>query len=124
MTNPNLTKEKQATQAARWRAANPERSRELNRRYQQRKMAFVREVLGTECVDCPEDRPEAIQYHHPNGREYGHEHGLSGLSWERIKEQIMLMIPLCATCHLVRHRLEGTLGQPRVDQEERNHASS
>ncbi len=106
-----------ATQARQWRVANPKRSRELNRQTQQSKMDFVREVLGTECVDCPEDRLDAIQYHHPRGRKYGHEHGLSALSWPRLKDEIMLMIPLCATCHQVRHHNEGTLGRPRVDQE-------
>ena len=115
--------ERNTAQSRRWRAANPKRDRALNRRIQHRKMDFVREVLGTECVDCPEDRPEAIQYHHPHGREYGHKHGLSGLSWARLKDEIMLMIPLCATCHLVRHRLAGTLGQPRIDQEVSDEAS-
>lgn len=112
-----------ATKAAHWRAKNPKRSRELNRRYQQRKMDFVREILGTECVDCPEDRPEAIEYHHPHGRKYTDAQGLSGLSWPRLKDEIMLLIPLCATCHRVRHRLAGTLGQPRIDKEHQNEAS-
>ena len=122
MALPNQVSDR-TSRARRWRLANLERSRELNRRYQHRKMAFVREVLGTECVDCPEDRPEAIQYHHPHGRKYGHEHGLSSLSWKRIKEQIMLMIPLCATCHTVRHHTEGNLGRPRVEQEASDEAS-
>ena len=105
-----------ATQARRWREANPERSRELNRQTQRQKMDFVREILGTVCVDCAESRPEAIQYHHPHGRDYGHKHGLSGLSWPRLKDQIMNIIPLCATCHSVRHVNSATLGRPLIDE--------
>ena len=116
--NPASVRKRRTEQSRRWRAENLDRSRELNRQYQQRKMNFVREVLGTVCVDCAESRPGAIEYHHPQGRDYGHEHGLSGLSWPRIKKQIMLLIPLCATCHSVRHYQAKTKGRPRTKEVE------
>lgn len=101
----------------RWRVANPERSRELNRHYQQRKMDFVREVLGTVCVDCAESRPEAVHYHHPNGRGSDSDgRSLSARSWAKIKEAMMQLIVLCATCHEVRHHREGTRGRPRTEE--------
>ena len=87
--------------ARRWRSKNRARSQELNRRYLHRKLAFIYEVLGTACVDCGDDRPGAVQYHHPDGR--GDDRSLTARSWAEIKDEIMKVIPLCGACHGVRH---------------------
>jgi hypothetical protein len=59
-------------------------------------------VVGASCVDCPDDRPGAIEYHHPDGKEKGRA-PLTHLSWEALKEEVMQLIAICGACHGVRH---------------------
>ncbi len=87
-----------------WLAENREKVLLQQRRKYQEKLDFIREVVGTVCVDCTEDRPAAIQYHHPNGRSEKKAPTLCG--WEKLKEEVMHLIAICATCHSVRHRGE------------------
>lgn len=78
-----------------------------SRRIRDDKKAFVQEVVGTVCIECGEERPEAIMYHHPNGatERYGmKQRPLLTFSWERLKDEVMCLIALCGTCHLMRHR--------------------
>ena len=115
-------RERSVESARLWREANPEkhqstqrasyaRNREkylpkhraVSQRLRGEKLDFVREVVGTTCVDCAEDRTEAIQYHHPHGRD-GRGNPLWNCGWERLKEEVMHIIALCGTCHFLRHR--------------------
>ena len=87
-----------------WRAENREKYTLQQRRKYQEKLNFIREVVGTVCVDCTEDRPKAIQYHHPNGR--SEKKAPTTFGWKGLKEEVMHLIAICATCHSLRHRGE------------------
>ena len=80
----------------------PGRNDRAVRRIREDKMDFVREVAGAVCVDCGEDRPAALQYHHPGKR--GNRGTLSNKKWEVLKEMVMHIVPLCGTCHNLHHR--------------------
>lgn len=67
------------------------------------KRDFLREVLGTACVDCGDDRPGAVQYHHVHGRARDVHPTLTNLSWPKLKEEAMVLIAICGACHGVRH---------------------
>ena len=53
---------------AQWRAKNPAKIRAQKQRQYQRKkakrLAIIQEQVGSVCVDCGEDRPAALEYHH------------------------------------------------------------
>lgn len=84
------------------REAYNARYRIHNARRRDDKKEFVREVVGSVCVDCGEDRPAAIEYHHPNGRESAK--SPENLSWKSLKDDVMSLVALCGTCHNLRHR--------------------
>jgi len=90
----------------RWRESHREYLNEKSKadwpRRKQEKQSFVQEVVGTMCVDCGEDRIAALQYHHPGGNEP--KKTLWRLGWNQLKDEVMNVIPLCATCHQVRHQ--------------------
>ena len=86
-------------------------SHRANVKLRKNKMEFVREIVGFCCINCGETREQAIQYHHPDGntrpqpsyRGSGRT-GLRDLSWKVLKEDVMTLIPLCGSCHLLQHR--------------------
>ena len=97
-----------------WRQTYPEKYRAMvekkrpamnlgTARLRTEKREFVREVVGSSCVDCGEDRLSAIRYHHPHVRTT-HE-SPSRLSWSALKDEVMHLIALCGTCHNLRHPL-------------------
>ena len=86
-------------------------------RYADKKL-FIQEVLGTGCVDCAEDRAEVIEYHHPKGEvtPTGRKRiGPAAMGWERLKEEIMHLIAICANCHMLRHHGQAGRGRPRQE---------
>ena len=86
---------------AKW-ADNKRRTLRQSRR---RKRAFLAEVVGAACVDCGDDRPGAVEYHHPGGKDKG-QVPLTHLSWKKLEEEAMHLIALCGACHGVRHHKE------------------
>ncbi len=69
----------------RWKDAHREQSRRSVRDGRRRKRAFLAEVVGAACVDCGDDRPGAVEYHHPGGKDKG-QVPLTHLSWDRLRE--------------------------------------
>lgn len=92
-----------------WDKAHPAEKIARDRRYHANKRAFIEEVLGTICIDCGDDRPGAVEYHHPNGRNHQRASpALTSLSWYDLGEEIMNLLALCGACHKVRHYEEKT----------------
>ena len=105
--HPEIVSEKQRM----YRATHKDQRREYRRHLYEDKREFIKEVVGEICVDCAEDRPNSIEYHHPQGNLRAKESqwrrgGLFHLGWEDLKEEIMSLIVLCGTCHNLRHRGE------------------
>ena len=92
----------------RWRENNREVANASCRRISRDKRAFLAEVVGAACVDCGDDRPGAIQYHHSEEPKSGR-FQLINLSWPKLKEEAMHLIALCGACHGVRHHKENSL---------------
>ncbi len=82
-----------------------ETSRRSVREGRYRKRAFLAEVVGAGCVDCGDDRPGAVEYHHPDGKSKG-QVPLTHLSWDKLGDEAMKLIALCGACHGVRHHNE------------------
>ena len=93
---------------ARWKEANRDQARRSVREGRYRKRAFLAEVVGAACVDCGDDRPGAVEYHHPGGKDKG-QVPLTHLSWKKLEEEAMHLIALCGACHGVRHHKENSL---------------
>jgi hypothetical protein len=58
------------------------------------------------CVDCGEQHPAALQFHHLNAedKQFNIADAVrNGISLERIKKEISKCIVLCANCHAIRH---------------------
>ena len=89
----------------RWTDAHREQARRTVREGRYRKRAFLAEVVGAACVDCGDDRPGAVEYHHPGGKDKG-QVPLTHLSWKKLEEEAMHLIALCGACHGVRHHKE------------------
>ena len=61
-----------------------------------------RDELG--CERCGEDRPPALDFHHPGEKELGVSEMVSyGYSRESIRKEIEGCVVLCANCHRVEH---------------------
>ena len=90
------------------RGRHLEQSRRSVREGRYRKRAFLAEVVGAACVDCGDDRPGAVEYHHPGGKDKG-QVPLTHLSWKKLEEEAMHLIALCGACHGVRHHKENSL---------------
>lgn len=59
-----------------------------------------------QCVECGEDHPATIDFHHPEGIEKGDSISTllsNSASKQRILEEIKRCIPLCANCHRILH---------------------
>ena len=76
---------------------------DYNRNLRKAKRQFMVEILGDACTECGDDRPGAIDYHHPNPVQ-GKRVPLTVVGWEVLKEEIMHLIALCGACHNVHHR--------------------
>ena len=100
---------KSKARAHRWYKENTEHARRSVREGRYRKRAFLVEVVGAACVDCGDDRPGAVEYHHPGGKEKG-QVPLTHLSWDRLREEALHLIALCGACHGVRHHKEDNIG--------------
>ncbi len=88
-----------------WYLDHTDRARATVRRGRQDKRTFLAEVVGAACVDCGDERPGAVEYHHLNGKEKG-QVPLTHLSWEALREEAMKLLALCGACHGVRHHKE------------------
>ena len=97
--------EKVLAKDRRWKDSHREQARATVRRGRQDKRAFRAEVVGAGCVDCGDERPGAVEYHHPYGKSKG-QVPLTHLSWEALKDEAMKLIALCGACHGVRHHKE------------------
>jgi hypothetical protein len=55
---------------------------------------------GGKCVNCGEDRPWVLQFHHtnPSDKEIS-VHKLSACAWSRIEKEIKKCILVCESCH-------------------------
>ena len=102
--NP-VIRAKSKARAKRWYEAHKEESRAMVRRGRRGKRTFLAEVVGAACVDCGDDRPGAVEYHHPGGKDKG-QVPLTHLSWKKLEEEAMHLIALCGACHGVRHHKE------------------
>ena len=88
-----------------WYLDHTDRARATVRRGRRDKRAFLAEVVGTACVDCGDERPGAVEYHHPYGKTKG-QVPLTHLSWKKLRDEAMKLIALCGACHGVRHHNE------------------
>jgi len=103
----------------RWRLHGSEyrvRTVAATKRLRDKKRVFMQEILGTSCVDCGESRQEALRYHHPNKNPHPLSRKKGGgriptiqLTWPAFKEDVMELIVVCGTCHLISHGEETTL---------------
>lgn len=58
------------------------------------------------CVDCGEQHPATLQFHHLNAEDKMFNVGdavRDGISLDKIKKEIEKCIVLCANCHSIRH---------------------
>ena len=57
------------------------------------------------CERCGEDRPAALDFHHPDSKDIGVSQMVNhGYSKRRIREEIDRCVVLCANCHRTKHR--------------------
>lgn len=102
----------------RWRAANPERKRELSRAYQRRVAAVISETKqGEPCADCKRADlpPWALHFHHVTGQKrFNIGRWYEAAAWKprrrkdetltsAVEAEILKCIILCPTCHALRH---------------------
>ena len=102
-------KAKGKAQSQKWHANNRESGLASTHRQVAKKKEFIREILGTACVDCGDDREEVIDWHHPPGyepprRKSGSRIAMTALSMPDLADELMRVIVLCASCHALRHR--------------------
>ncbi len=89
-----------------WRINNPEKAKAQDqrryRRVKAKRLAILRERVGTICADCGEDRPAALEYHHKDGS--GRGRALGSMTWKQFNKEFPTLQVLCGTCHNIRHR--------------------
>ncbi len=90
-----------------WKNTHREQARATVRNGRRDKRAFLAEVVGAACVDCGDDRPGAVEYHHPDGKAKG-QPPLTHLAWPKLRKEAMTLIAICGACHGVRHHKEGS----------------
>lgn len=60
----------------------------------------------SKCVDCGEDNPIVLQFHHRDGKEKYPISMYVRWSFSRLKEELAKCDVVCANCHLIRHHNE------------------
>lgn len=87
--------------------ANPEQYRERNKRWIERRRAFIRKAKEVPCARCGQSFAHfAMDFHH---REEETKDGVignlinEGVSWARLKAEIAKCDVVCAVCHRYLH---------------------
>jgi len=80
-------------------------------------------LLQSECMDCGLSDPRVLQFHH---RDPTLKKGSisrmtkNGYSLKKLKEEIDKCDILCANCHLIRHKEDGSIGRWTIHHIEKN----
>lgn len=89
-----------------WRTRHKERTRELNREYYARRVAWLQELkLQRGCKDCGyQISPVALQFDHVIGVKAFTISGAVKLSKDRLVKEIAKCEVVCANCHAIREQ--------------------
>lgn len=59
--------------------------------------------LALECVECGENHPATLDFHHLGDKSFGITAGAHDKTIEQLQEEIVKCEVLCANCHRKRH---------------------
>ena len=85
---------------------DPEKQRTAQKINKHKQRLERRSVLlkDKKCIDCGNDDPRVLEFHHrdPNEKESAIAAVLSS-SWEKILSEVVKCDVICANCHSIRH---------------------
>lgn len=91
---------------------NKEDQAKAQARYRLKILAVVEEARQTGCLDCGENDPIVLVFHHRNPEEKSFSIGRATgtMSVSRLMQELEKCDVLCANCHLRRHRTNNLEG--------------
>ena len=99
---------RETAKAARWRQEYPEKYRAAWKAAEQAKRQFLLDARAGGCIQCGEQDPSCLDFHHRNGKQdkEGHIGRIRKFGWVRLRAEIAKCDVLCANCHRKHHRDE------------------